>query len=638
MLESDTAMPAAMKPSVTQPDASAPELPDALNGRVLQRLVSALGEIRAAALQLEATHAADIEAIEPAYRASARNLLHYLGVRRHDIRALQADLVGCGLSSLSNMESSTLASIDSVLANLARLTGGDLPTHSPGPVDLRTGPLLLADHARALLGSPPQARATRIMVTMPSEAARDPQLVLELLEAGMDVMRINCAHDDAASWKAMARHLRAAEQQTGRRCRIQVDLAGPKLRTGALRELGQLLKLKPERDAFGRVLRPVRIELVGAETQPVGTSSRIGVSADIVRRAADGDRLRVRDARGKTRELPLTRRDAHTLVAELGNSLYLQGGAVIELWRDDTRLLTGSVGRLPAVTPPIVLRRGDTLLLTRAAEPGCDAVRDAEGKVEAPARIHCTLDAAFGQVRPGEPVWFDDGRIGGVVEANDGELIAVRITHAGAEGSRLRAEKGINFPQTQFALSALTDKDIADLAAVVGFADIVALSFLRSAADVACLEDHLHRLGAGHLGIVLKIENRQAFGNLPGVLLASLRSPPVGVMVARGDLAVELGFERLSEVQEEILWLCEAAHVPVIWATQMLEGLAKKGVPSRAEVTDAAASARAECAMLNKGPYIVETTRFLGDILGRMQSHQAKRRPTLRSLAVSQKF
>ena len=235
-------------------------------------------------------------------------------------------------------------------------------------------------------------------------------------------------------------------------------------------------------------------------------------------------------------------------------------------------------------------------------------------------------------------MWFDDGRIGGVVEANDGELITVRVTHAGAEGSRLLAEKGINFPETQFELSALTDKDIADLEAVAGFADIVALSFLRSAGDVARLEEQLQRLGAAHLGIVLKIENRQAFENLPAVLLRSLRSPPVGVMVARGDLAVELGFERLSEVQEEILWLCEAAHVPVIWATQMLEGLAKKGVPSRAEVTDAAASARAECAMLNKGPYIVETTRFLGDILARMQAHQAKRRPALRSLAVSRNF
>ncbi|MBP9035588.1 MAG: pyruvate kinase, partial [Pseudomonadales bacterium] len=472
-----------MKPSVPQPDASVAQLPDALNARVLQRLLSALGEIRAAALQLEATHAADIEAIEPAYRASARNLLHYLGVRRHDIRALQADLVGCGLSSLSNMESSTLASIDSVLANLARLTGSEVAPHPPGPVDLRTGPLLLADHARALLGPPPQARATRIMVTMPGEAAHDPRLVLELLEAGMDVMRINCAHDDAASWKAMARHLRAAERKTGRHCRIQVDLAGPKLRTGTLRELGQLLKLKPERDAFGRVLRHARIELVGAETQPVGSAARIGVSADIVRRAADGDRLRVKDARGKTRELPLTRKDAHTLVAESGRSLYLQGGAVVELWREDTRLLTGSVGKLPAVAPPIELHRGDRLLLTRSAGPGCDAVRDADGKVESPARIHCTLDAAFLQVRKGEPVWFDDGRIGGVVEANDGELISVRITHAGAEGSRLRAEKGINFPETQFALSALTDKDIADLEVAVGFADIVALSFVRSAAD-----------------------------------------------------------------------------------------------------------------------------------------------------------
>ena len=116
--------------------------------------------------------------------------------------------------------------------------------------------------------------------------------------------------------------------------------------------------------------------------------------------------------------------------------------------------------------------------------------------------------------------------------------------------------------------------------------------------------------------------------------------PPAvcGVMIARGDLAIEVGWERLAEVQEEILWLCEAAHVPVIWATQVLESLAKKGMPSRAEVTDAAMGGRAECVMLNKGPYIVETTRFLGDILGRMQSHQAKRRPALRSLAVSRNF
>ena len=128
-------------------------------------------------------------------------------------------------------------------------------------------------------------------------------------------------------------------------------------------------------------------------------------------------------------------------------------------------------------------------------------------------------------------------------------------------------------------------------------------------------------------------------GTLVGVsriLLVSLRSPPVGVMVARGDLAVEMGFERLSEVQEEILWLCEAAHVPVIWATQVLERLAKAGAPSRAEVSDAVMSSRAECVMLNKGPRIVDTVEFLADILDRMEEHHDKRMNLLRRLSVSQ--
>ena len=103
-------------------------------------------------------------------------------------------------------------------------------------------------------------------------------------------------------------------------------------------------------------------------------------------------------------------------------------------------------------------------------------------------------------------------------------------------------------------------------------------------------------------------------------------------MIARGDLAVECGFERLAEVQEEILWVCEAAHMPVIWATQVLETLAKTGLPSRAEITDAAMGERAECVMLNKGPHILDAMRTLDDILRRMQAHQSKKRPLLRAL------
>ena len=164
---------------------------------------------------------------------------------------------------------------------------------------------------------------------------------------------------------------------------------------------------------------------------------------------------------------------------------------------------------------------------------------------------------------------------------------------------------------------------------------MVGLSFVRSTEDVEQLHHQLRERTPHRIGTVLKIETQVAFDNLPHLLLAGLQAPPLGVMVARGDLAVEVGFERLAEVQEEILWLCEAAHVPVIWATQVLESLTKKGVPSRAEVTDAAMSERAECVMLNKGPFICDAVRTLDNILRRMQAHQTKKRAMLRPLHVA---
>jgi pyruvate kinase len=103
-------------------------------------------------------------------------------------------------------------------------------------------------------------------------------------------------------------------------------------------------------------------------------------------------------------------------------------------------------------------------------------------------------------------------------------------------------------------------------------------------------------------------------------------------MIARGDLAIELGFERVAEMQEEILWLCEAAQVPAIWATQVLEGLVTKGLPSRGEMTDAAMAARAECVMLNKGPNVAAGVEALDRLLRRMSEHQRKKTPTLRAL------
>ena len=142
----------------------------------------------------------------------------------------------------------------------------------------------------------------------------------------------------------------------------------------------------------------------------------------------------------------------------------------------------------------------------------------------------------------------------------------------------------------------------------------------------------LAQRGRSDLGIIAKIETRTAVRNLPDIIVHGAGSHAFGVMIARGDLAVEIGYERMAEIQEEILWLCEAAHVPVIWATQVLEGLVKRGRPSRAEISDAAMSERAECVMLNKGPYLIQALAVLDNVIARMQHHQRKKTAQFRAL------
>jgi pyruvate kinase len=605
--------------------------------RLLERMLAAARDLRDRALRFEQAHAEELLDIEPQFRESARNLLHYLSIRQQDIRPIQRDLHSLGLSSLGLIESHTLASLNAVIGILEQLAGEDPSPASPASVDFRTGPLLLRDHARLLLGPSRRLRSVRIMVTMPSEAAQDKQLLVDLLRAGMDVMRINCAHDDAEAWRRMAANLREAERIVGRKCRIQADLAGPKLRTGGIGAVGHFVRIKPRRDAMGRATEPARVWLTSQDTPapaPAGVLS-LPLADAFLANLRDGDTLRIGDLRGRERKLEIVGQEGTSFLANAWRTLYAAQGAPCEILRDGQSIASAVLGELPAVVAPVPLKRGEKLVLTRDALPGSAAVVDEVDGAVRPAQIHCTLPAAFERVRAGDRVWIDDGRIGGVVNGNDGARIEVRISHTPPRGARLRPEKGINFPDTELGLGALTAKDLADLRTVVAFADMIALSFLRVPQDVVRLEDELHALGAGHLGIVLKIENATAFRNLPRILLASLRSPPVGVMVARGDLAVEVGFERLSEVQEEILWLCEAAHVPVIWATQVLEGLAKGGAPTRAEISDAVMSSRAECVMLNKGPQIVDTVTFLADVLSRMEEHHEKRMALLRRLSVS---
>ena len=282
-----------------------------------------------------------------------------------------------------------------------------------------------------------------------------------------------------------------------------------------------------------------------------------------------------------------------------------------------------------ATLPPreqfLTLRRGDSLTLTRDCSP-------APVTQNGPARIGCTLPEAFGRVHVGHAVHLDDGKMGGEVIAVDDDQFTVRITNAAIKGSRLRSAKGINLPDTVLPIPALTASDRANLPFIIDHADLVELSFARDQGDVEDLLTALEELGDRRLGVVVKVETAQAFQNLPAILMAALRRPHTGVMIARGDLAGECGYDRLAELQEEILWLCEAAHLPVIWATQVLDQLARTGQPSRAEITDAAMGVRAECVMLNKGPYILDAVTALADILHRMTGHHAKKNSLLRPL------
>ncbi len=604
---------------------------------VVRGLIRALDTLRENLLELEVKSQDRLSAVDPAHAAGAVNLVHYIGLRQHDLREIQQRLAWLGVSSLGRAESHVLANLDKVLGLLHVLAGEAWRTRSADePAGFVTSARLIEEHGNALLGEAPSGRQTRIMVTLPSEAAQDYPLVRAMLDAGMDCARVNCAHDDADAWAAMIVNIRRAQREIGRPCKVLMDLAGPKLRTGEIEDGPAVLKWRPRRDALGRVVEPAHVFLTatGSTSRPPAAAACLQVDAAWLARLSSGDELEFVDARTARRTLKVVRAEAggvwcegvHTAYVTLDTVLRVRNSSAAKA--ESTTRVSG-IARLPQL---LVLHVGDTLVLTRAATPGRPAERDGAGRVQRPASIPCTLPEVFAQLRAGERVWLDDGRIGGIVRHVTHGEVHVEIVSASERGDRLGPDKGINFPDSRLNLPALTEKDLQDLAFIAQHADLVGLSFVQAPSDVEALQAALARNGAIAPGIVLKIETRRAFENLPDLLLAAMRSPQVGVMIARGDLAVELGYERLAEVQEEILWIAEAAHVPVIWATQVLETLAKRGQPSRAEVTDAAMGERAECVMLNKGPHIVEAITVLRDILLRMEAHQHKKRAMLRKL------
>lgn len=284
----------------------------------------------------------------------------------------------------------------------------------------------------------------------------------------------------------------------------------------------------------------------------------------------------------------------------------------------------------------ISIKKGDHIMVHDDPVVGHSAKHGKQNELVKAARISITNDKIIADLAIGERILFDDGKIETKIIGKSKNKVKAVVINDSEKKLKLKSGKGVNFPDSVLSLPSLTAHDIQNIPFALEYADIIGYSFVRHVVDVESLIEVLHASNKKKLpGIVLKIENKEAFEQLPMLLLKAMELPKVGVMIARGDLAVELGAERISEVQDQIMWICEAAHVPVIWATQVLENLAKKGIASRAEVSDASMGAKAECVMLNKGPYIHKAVATLSDILIRMEKHLSKKKSKMRSLAIA---
>jgi pyruvate kinase len=613
----------------------------------LDRVENQLAELERGLLELEAEMSEAIEAVPKTHRDSAKNLVHYVALRQRDLRTLQAQLAQRGLSSLGRSESCVMGGLLQVSARAqesltarGQAAPGELERlteRSQAAFSWAAAQDLLHRHTVDLFGVRPDDRHVYVMVTAPSAEEADREWMVRLLEAGMNVLRINCAHETEQQWGKIIDALAAAREMTGKSCRVLMDLAGPKIRTGTIKSKRRVATWKPQRDDIGKATAPARVIIRRALAAPIeGEPATLLIGNKDFSKLRISDELRFRDARDKSRTLVVEELDTDQAVAFALERAYVLGETDVQIRRgkkhkDDVTLAVGD-----AADVAIDVRAGDTLILTKRDVAGTAPERDHKGRVETPGIVACTLPDALEHLEVGHRVLFDDGKIHAVVERvkNSGDF-SLRVVRTDRPISKLRGEKGINLPDTRISVPALSAEDRRALTFVAQRADAVSLSFVRSVEDIRALHAELGRLGKTGLGVVLKIETRAGFENLASLLLEGLRRPPLGVMIARGDLAVEVGFERLAELQDEILWLCEAAHVPAIWATQVLDTLARTGVPSRAEVTDASASVAAECVMLNKGTFIHEAVSVLSGILRRMENHRYKKRSLFRKLEVS---
>jgi pyruvate kinase len=567
-----------------------------------------------------------LNAVHPHYKESARNLIHYLAFRTFDNNGIQEKFRDLGLSGSAELEGNVMHSLLGIKIIIDSLLENPFEKPSSEFINRQEAKSILDRNTDDLFGRAPKKRQTRIMVTQPTIAAEDREVSHGLLKNGMNIARINCAHDSEVIWKQIIDNI----QSTDYDCKIMMDLGGPKIRTGKMKPGPKVIHVKPKRNNLGQVVSPARVWLAPygiLPPNPEETDAIIPVNKKWLKKTKKDSYIVFKDARDKKCRFLIEEKEGIGRWATCSDSAFVTTGTLLNVFLENKS--TSEIHSVHEILPLeeiIYLFEGDTLRIDKDTNIlGEPAVLDEDGKVVKKAHISCTLPEIFNYVNVDESVFFDDGKIEGVIKEKNTDYLLIEITSTKKNGGRLKAEKGINFPDSKLEINGLTSKDKVDLAFVAKYADAVNFSFVNTKNDVEDLLQEFKSLNA-QLGIVLKIETQEAYKNLPSILLKSMENYPVGVMIARGDLAIETGWKNFAVIQEEILKLCEAAHIPDIWATQVLESLAKKGVPTRSEITDAAMANRAECVMLNKGYYINKAVKMLDKILREMQRIQHKKK------------
>ena len=604
------------------------------NQKKLIIISNQIEEIIEKAKVLENNFKLQLSKVHPIYSESALNLIHYLAFRSFDIDKLQYKLRLMGLPSLSHIEGHVMKSLLTIKTIINHLSGNYTTERRKNAISIKKSEKLLYKNTKELFGYKSKKRRTRIMVTIPSTAAEDYSIINRLIKLGMNSARINCAHDEPAVWAKMIANIDRANKAQKKKCKVMMDLGGPKLRTGSIKLGPKLIHIKPERDQVGKVIKAAKIWIATPDILPPDNSADaiIPVCKILMKKIKRGNSISFIDSRDKKCKISIEKKQGKGKWGFCNDSAYITTGTELILNKEkpngDEKTF---VGELLPLEQFITLYSGDKLILHSDSKPGEPTKLDENGKLIKHAHISCTLPEIFKHVKKGEPIYFDDGKIEGVIEeANETELL-INILHAKNTGSKLKSDKGINLPESDLQVSGLTEKDKKDLEFVAANADTVNFSFVNTEDDVQQLIDELAKYQR-QIGIILKIETQKGFNNLPSILLRAMQTFPIGVMIARGDLAIETGWKNFASIQEEILRICESAHIPDVWATQVLESLAKKGVPTRSEITDAAMAQRAECVMLNKGIYIDKAVKMLDKILRRMQSFNKKKETMLPKL------